>query len=300
MDNGIGVILVNYNGLQDTFDCIDSLKKTGENLQIIVVDNNSPSNDAELLLNKYKNDESIIILKSEKNLGFSGGNNIGIRYAIDAGCEYVVLLNNDTVVDKDMFTLLKEVADENSVAVPLMYYYSSPDTIWFGGGKLSRFTGNGKSVNKGVVDNGKLYKGHTICTFATGCCLMIHVDVIKKVGLLNELYFMYCEDTEYCIRLLLEKIKIVLVPNAKLWHKVSQSTGGDESAFSLYYINRNRLNYVKRYRRFFFISAYPFSVASRYVRMYQKYKAADIKWKSIYKAIRDHRAGVWGETNSIC
>lgn len=299
MDNTgkIAVILVNYNNIKDTCDCVDSLKRVHEELKIIIVDNASTGKDADLLAEKYK--DGVYVIKSEENLGFSGGNNIGIRYALDAGYEFIVILNNDTIVAADMFEKLRKNADKDKVVVPLMYYYTSPKTIWFGGGRISKITGNGKSINKGLEDGKVIYYGNVECTFATGCCMMLHRSIIEKIGLLDESYFMYCEDTEYSIRLNMNKIKIILVPEAKLWHKVSQSIKGDKSFFSLYYINRNRLNYVKKYKDYFYVTAYPFSILSRYIRMLQKMVHGDKSWKAIYKAINDHKKSIDGEIDDF-
>lgn len=99
--------------------------------------------------------------------------------------------------------------------------------------------------------------------------MMISSETLKKVGLLDERYFMYCEDTDFCIRLCQNKVKIKYIPSAKLWHKVSSSTGGSDSAFSTYYITRNRIAYLKKYGKFFHVTAYPFSLLTRYIRMGQ-------------------------------
>jgi GT2 family glycosyltransferase len=133
------------------------------------------------------------------------------------------------------------------------------------------------------------------CTFASGCCMMIKANTFKVVGLLDEDYFMYCEDTEFCIRLLKNGIRIKYIPTAKLWHKVSQSTGGSDSAFSTYYMTRNRLNYIKKYCNEFSWTAYPFSLLTRYIRMIT---CKDKKKKQAFRqGIHDHIKAVTGKVS---
>ena len=139
-----------------------------------------------------------------------------------------------------------------------------------------------------------LSKGIRKCTFVTGCCVMVKAETFRKVGLLEEDYFMYCEDTDFCIRLQQADIGITYVPAAKLCHKVSASTGGSESPFSTYYMTRNRLNYIKKYKDYFATEAYLFSLASREIRMLQ---SKDEAVKQAFKdGISDHRKGVSGRS----
>lgn len=165
-------------------------------------------------------------IRSEENGGFSAGNNIGIRYALKADFEYIMLLNNDTIVDREMISILKNQCSKMMVTAPKMLYYSEPQKIWYGGGEINRWTGNAKHNRMNQVDTSS---EEEFVTFATGCCTMIHADTLKEVGLLDESYFMYCEDTEYCIRLLQNEVKIKYIPSARLWHKVSAATGGSDS-----------------------------------------------------------------------
>lgn len=288
-------ILVNYNGYNDTIECIESIEKSSILVDVIIVDNASAGNEYDMLIEKYALYKNVHVIRSSENRGFSAGNNIGIKYAMENGYEYIVLLNNDTVVEANMFESLISNAKDNIVTTPLMYYYSNPKCIWFGGGRISRLTGNGHSINKGLIDNGNIYKDIMQCTFATGCCLAIKTSVFNQIGLLDETYFMYCEDTDFCIRLQQANIKINLVPTAKLWHKVSQSTGGEHSPFSIYYITRNRLHYVKKYRRFLGYTAYIISIITRLIR-YIQYLFRNNELAYYMKlAIKDHFNNVTGQ-----
>ena len=281
-------IIVNYNGLEDTIPCIDSLLDSSRKIEIVVVDNASRKNEGESIKKRYPD---ATVLNNTENLGFAGGNNIGIKYALSKNADFCLLVNNDTVVEKRMVELLLENADPNTVTVPNMYYYDYPDELWYGGGVINRFTGVAKHYRD------KNFKRK--CTFATGCCIMIPKEVFGKVGLLNDTYFMYCEDTEYSIRLNERGIRIKSVPEAKLWHKVGRSCGGENSDFSVYYMNRNRLFYIKNNRRFFHFTAYPFTIFTRYIRIIQYRCSNNTKWRVIRKAIKDYKKGITGKVDFL-
>ncbi|MCI8307688.1 MAG: glycosyltransferase family 2 protein, partial [Lachnospiraceae bacterium] len=198
-DKDVAVIVVNYNGLEDSINCIESLYsiRDSEKITIVLVDNASRRNEADIIAEKFP---AAIVIKNNSNGGFSAGNNIGIEYALSNQYKYIMLLNNDTVVEEGIITKLMSHCTDVSVAVPKILYYSSCKTIWYGGGTINKITGNAEHENMGRSDNENDTKVRK-CTFATGCCMMIQSDVLKKVGKLDENFFMYCEDTEFCIRL---------------------------------------------------------------------------------------------------
>lgn len=283
----LAIILVNYNGMQDTIDCIQSIlnsKNMDFNFSIIVVDNNSKLDDLSSIERSYP---SVIGIKNTENLGFSGANNIGIQYALKQNYEYIMLLNNDTIVDENMIDILMKECVKNTIVAPLMLYYDDPNKIWYAGGKISRVTGNNYHLEMGkYIKDISLEKKE--CTFITGCCMFAHSSTFETIGLLNDEYFMYCEDTEFCIRATLKKCKMIFVPDAKLWHKISSSSGGSFSPFSIYYCTRNRLKYVQEYKKYFYVSAFPFSYISRIIRMYQYwFKKDDIRYSAFQRGIED-------------
>lgn len=286
----LAVILVNYNGLKDTIECIESIEKSTVQSQIILVDNASSENEARKISQRFPEVKTI---RSELNGGFSAGNNLGIRWALEQEYEYIALLNNDTVIAPNMFELLCQYASDTSVSAPKMLYYSKPEIIWYGGGKINRKTGNAEHYYMNQKDPGD--KTVRKCDFATGCCIMIPASVFRKVGLLDERFFMYCEDSEFCLRLKENGIGINYVPTAKLWHKVSQSTGGDETAFSIYYMTRNRILYIKDHKKEFVPTALAYTVITRLIRMIQMIVKGKPEWRAFQKGIRDGLKGVTGK-----
>lgn len=291
----VAIVLVNYNGFKDTIECIESIKANNfKNYKIIVVDNASFSDDAKIIKEKCND---IILIKSKENLGFSGGNNLGIKYALDNKFDKILLLNNDTIIDADMIENLLKYSDDSTIVTPKMYYYDEKNVIWYGGGYINKFTGKANHYQINSEDQNDTDVKE--CTFATGCCIMIDSNIIEKCGYLSEEYFMYCEDTDYCLNLLKNNVKILYNPNAKLWHKVSKSTGGSLSEFSIYYMTRNRLIYLKKYKDYFYRTAYVYTILTRYIRMFQYWVKKDNKYKALKKGIVDYKKCILGNTEKI-
>ena len=288
MKKKIAVILVNYNGVSDTIECIQSLYNSSIFVQIVVVDNASKNNELSLITKKFP---AVKTIQLEANIGFAGGNNVGIKWALENGYEYISLLNNDTIIDKDLFKNLLECADEKTVAAPYMYYHSHPNELWYGGGYINRWTGNAKHIFKKSIDN-SIFE----CSFVTGCCFIAHRLIWKSIGLLDESYFMYHEDTDFCIRLKKHNCKIKINPTAKIWHKVGQSGGGENSAFSIYYNTRNRLICIKKYKFFFHFTAELFSITTRCIRMLLLMAKGRNEWTAFYEGLKDAQKNIIGSS----
>lgn len=291
----VGIIIVNYNGLKDTIECINSIKKIKyKNYEIIVVDNNSTDN-SQYYLKKIFSDDITLILNNE-NLGFSGANNVGIKYALDMNCEYILLLNNDTEVEEYFLNRMIEcsINNNNSIVSPKIYYYKEYNTIWSAGGDIDWKKGVTYHYGVDKIDKGQ-YDVERQINFATGCCMLINKDTINKVGYLSEEYFLYYEDTDYCIKARSKGINIMYTPKANIWHKVSSSTGGAYSPLTLYYSTRNRLYFNDKYNQKNIISKLYF-FATRIIRI--------IKWlikreySNVYATIlglKDYNKNIMGK-----
>jgi hypothetical protein len=233
------VVLVNWNHPKDTLECISSLKESiYPNLKIIVVDNGS-TDDSAVLLSKYE--KEIILLKNADNLGFTGGNNVGMRYALTHQADYVFLLNNDTVVAKNCISELIQAAEshiEVGVVSPKILLYDHPEVIWFAGDTFNKYFLR-KSTGHG--DNIREFSQQREIAFSTGCAMLIKRNVLEDVGLLCEDYFAVAEDWDYCLRVAEKGYKILYAPQALVWHKVSASSGGHDAPRYVYYQTRNAL-----------------------------------------------------------
>lgn len=241
----VGIILVNYNGAADTIDCINSLRNIKyKNIEIIVVDNSSTDDSVELL-NEYLNKANEKLIISKQNKGFSAGNNIGIQYAQLEKMDYVLLLNNDTVVEPDFLSeMINSRQSDSDVMTGTICYYTDPQKIWFAGGSVNPLTGRTTHWSK---DKEITNLSHEIkeISFVTGCEMLIPIHVITKVGLLDEDYFLYGEDTDYSLRLSKNGIKMLFCPTSIIFHKVSSSTKKLSQTIQ-YYSVRNRRILIKK------------------------------------------------------
>lgn len=258
----IAVVSVNFNGEKDTLELLEALKKlssTTYNLKTIIVDNGSADNFVESASKKFP---EVDILQTGINKGFSGGYNRGIEHALLWGADYVLIINNDALTpERNLIPKLLETfrKDEKiGLVSPKIYFapgyefhkdkYKKEDqgkVVWFAGGKFD--WDNVMSVHRGIdeVDHGE-YSGEMEMDFATGCCFLIKREVLEKVGMFDDSYFAYFEDSEYSKRVLGAGYKIYFNGNTSIYHKVSQTTEIG-SSLTDYYLTRNRLYFGFKY-----------------------------------------------------
>jgi GT2 family glycosyltransferase len=214
-------IILNWNGWQDTIECLEAVKQcTYTNLTIVVVDNGS-TNDSVARIKSSRPD--IHLLESGKNLGFAGGNNIGIRHAIAQGAEYVWLLNNDTRPAPDALSALvdKAATDDHIGAVSSVCYFTNePSKVeaW-GGARVNLWIGYGRNSIRPRED--------AWFDSLNGTSILVSTAAFKNAGLLDEGFFLYWEDTEFCLRLRKRGWRIAVAPDSRIAHKVHGSTAGD-------------------------------------------------------------------------
>lgn len=239
----ICVVLVNFNGKKYNKACIESILKSRcmERLHIVVVDNASTDDSMEELESIYNNNESIHLIPLEENHGFSKANNEGIKWALKQGCQYIMLLNNDTEITpwtiEKMINLQKRTGH---IIVPKILYADQREIIWCAGGELSSAIQKPKHRGAGQTDRGQFDREDT-CAFANGCCMLLTDKIIEKIGMLDERFFLYYEDTEYSIRAGKKNVGISYCGQAVVYHKVNGSTGGNNNPVNAYYITRNWL-----------------------------------------------------------
>lgn len=232
----VGIVISNYNGWQDTVQCLESLQKqTYRDFEIILLDDAS-TNDSVQQLQKHLT-ENTVFLPQEANSGFAAVNNVGMRRALADGCDWVLLLNNDTVAAPDFLETLLRETPAGAVSCPKMLFLDPPDEIWFAGGALDRATGKVKHLG-GHEKDGPAFAEKKQVSFITFCCVLLPRQVVEEVGFLDETLFMYCEDVDYCIRLADAGVPLWFLPDARIWHKAGGSAGG---MLSVYYITRNTL-----------------------------------------------------------
>jgi len=194
---------------------------------------------------KLNSNNRMILIKNKDNYGFTGGNNIGIRYALkNLNSNYILLLNNDTVVDPQFLNILVKEAQDDNVGIlgPNVYYYSDPDRIVYIGGNINYYTGK---ITHPYFNEIKNDLNISEIDYISGCSLLIKREVIEEVGLLNNQYFLYYEDTDWCLRAKNKGFKIIHAPEAKVWHKVLDSIERN-SIIALYYGVRNQFLLIRK------------------------------------------------------
>lgn len=239
----IGIILLNWNGIDDTVECVESLLNSKTNsLHIYVVDNNSGNNEGAIIAAKFP---GIQVLQQENNLGFCEGNNVGISKAIADGMHYVMMLNNDTLVPPGFAEPL--IADFNNLSAagaisPVILEYPEKHKVWFA--KAGWDSGRAQfSLNPENKEYNSLqHKEPWLSEFACGCCLLTSAKVIQEVGLLDGRYFAYYDEAEWCKRLEKNGYLSYVTGHSAIYHKVSRTTPG---LVSTYLLARNRLLWMK-------------------------------------------------------
>jgi len=241
----IYIIVLNWNGKDDTIECVRSLQKINyDNYKIIVVDNGSEDNSVSEIERLFP---AVKIIKNKKNLGFAGGNNVGIRYAVENKADYVLLINNDTTVGENFLSELVEIGESDKRIGALgskICFHSEPNRIWFAGGKVNWLKNKGTHIGLDEIDTGQYNKISEV-DYLTGCCLLIRRGVIEKIGVLAEDYFLYYEDTDFSARIKNAGYRIMYIPKSKIYHKISRSIKPGSPGY-IYYHVRNGLVMAKR------------------------------------------------------
>ncbi|MBI1888430.1 MAG: glycosyltransferase family 2 protein [Candidatus Spechtbacteria bacterium] len=260
------ILLLNWNNWHETEECLKSLEKVDyQNFEVIVVDNGSnerppinpptsplaplsPRSLGEAGLNKERGVGGEVakrgrveLICNDTNLGFAGGNNVGIRYALAHGADYVLLLNNDAVAAPDFLTELMKAAESNpsfGILGSRIYAYGTNNII-FEGGKVNRWLTSGEHATCNMQ-----YAIYKVVDYITGAAMLVKREMIEKIGMMREEYFLYYEDVDWCVRAKKTGYKCVLVPTSKVWHKVSATTKEGSPSY-IYYHTRNSLMLAK-------------------------------------------------------
>jgi len=245
----ISVVVLNWNGADDTLACLNSLKSlTYSNFQVVLVDNGS-IDDSLAKLHAYRRPYPLVLLETGRNLGYAEGNNVGIRHALEHGACFVLVLNNDTTVAPDLLEQLLDAARRNpdaGVFSARVMYFDNPEKVWFDGACWNASTlqlewpGQGASESElGTIDH------HT--DYACGAALFFRAEVARKIGLLDETFFLVWEEVDWCFRARKAGWRNIVVAKAKIWHKIGVSFGSESSPLRTYFSIRNELLWFSRH-----------------------------------------------------
>ncbi len=261
------IIVLNYKRRDDTLECLGSLFRMDyPNYKVLVVDNASSDGTADAVREAYPDAEA---LENETNLMYAGGNNEGIKLALARGAEWILLLNNDTVVDSRLLPEMLKAADmrpDAGVIGPTIYYYSSKgrarETIWYAGGIVKLWMG--LTAHRGIreEDTGR-YGRIEETDYVTGCAMLISRACFEKVGLLDTSYGMYAEDVDFSLRARRAGFGLVFAPGGRVWHKISMSTGGEFSLRKIRLKIKSNLRLFARFAKPWHWLTMPFFVTAR-------------------------------------
>lgn len=240
----ITIIILHWNNYTDTLSCLASVAELDyDNYQVVVIDNGSSNNSAAIIADAHPD---IKILVAKKNLGYTGGNNMGIEFAIQDGCDFVWLLNDDVTVAPNSLSALVGVAITNpkvGFLGPKVYMHEDRQRFLSCGGIIDNYW-HPRLLGIGELDKGQ-YDDTSEVDYLSGCALLVSQETIQAIGMLDDDFFAYHEDIEWCYRGKRANLKVVFVPEAKVWHPDTQKRDGN-SPLVTYYISRNSLIFAKK------------------------------------------------------
>ncbi len=276
-------VILNTNRRDDTLACLSSLAETTyRNLKIIVLDNKSNDGSVAAIQSSFPD---VQIFNLTENLGYAGNNNVGIREAVNRKADWILVLNEDTILDPNCLSELVQVAEGNpatGIVGPMVYHYDEPNTIQSAGGVLGKYW-QSQHLAQNEQDCGQFQTPHAV-EWISGCAIMVRRAVIEQVGMLDASFFIYWEETEWCIRASRAGWQIVQVPQAKIWHKGVQRDYQPKPSFT-YYGTRNHLLTLSKHKA-------PLTVQFvTWMQILRTLISWSIKPKWRYK--REHRNAMW-------
>jgi len=296
----VSIIILNWNGLQDTLACLDSVKKSNyPNYEIIVIDNASKNDEATVIKSKWP---EVNLIKNDNNLGFAGGSNLGLRRALEIGADYIWLLNNDTVIYEDTLDELIRVGETDKkigLLSPVIYNFSEPDKIQFCGSYFDQMNFTIKHIEN-LKEVSEMDKSN-ICLWGTA--LLIKREVIDVIGYLSEKFFAYYEDSEYSFRALRNNFLNRIVVSSRVLHKgnfIFEKGVFGLPLYYFFYMSRNRYwvwhDNIKWFKRAIFFRKYLAMTLRGYGLFLKEYKhkdGADAYLDGAYCALKNY-GGQWG------
>lgn len=282
-------VILNTNRRDDTLNCLDTLSRNlYSNHKIIVLDNHSDDGSVEAIRAAYP---TVQVIELMENLGYAGNNNVGIQAALQQGADWVFVLNEDITLDGECLTKLVEEGESDpliGILGPLVYHHDEPTVIQSAGGMLGKYW-ESIHLGKNEADTGQFIAPHAV-EWISGCAILVRRQAIEQAGMLDENYFIYWEETEWCIRVARAGWKIIHVPQAKIWHKGVQRNYEPKPSFT-YYGTRNHLLTLAKHNA-------AFSIRTRtWLQLLRTLISWSVRHKWRYK--REHRDAMWKGMNDF-
>jgi GT2 family glycosyltransferase len=239
------VVVVNWNLKNDTIACLESVDKTGYPCHIVVVDNGSQDNSVEHIAHRFPRAK---VLALPQNVGFAAACNLAIEEGLNEHTQYVLLLNNDTIVHKDFFAELMRVAEtrvQAGILGPKVYSTAEPDRVWHAGARRRRWVLAAVDLGRNRRDEGQFEQVQEV-DYVFGCSMLVRRQVFEQIGMLDPNFFLYLEDMDLCLRAQAAGYRLVFVPQAKIWHRGAASTARNP-ALRKYYLVRSTLYFLRKH-----------------------------------------------------
>lgn len=260
MNPTVAIILLNWNDYRHTSECLRSLNKLQyKSTKLIVVDNASSDNSLQLLKEEFFD---VNFLENNENLGFTGGNNVGIRFALELGCEYMMLLNNDTVVENDFLSkLLHSLMNDPSAgaAQPKILFNENRELIWSAGGIFKPLFSLAPTIGHQEIDKGQ-FESQEYMDWISCCAFLVKSDVIKEVGLEDEIFFYGCfDDVDLSLRVRDAGYNLLYNPKSVIYHDVMSAVksegrkDGNIKPFFHYLVTRNHWFFIRKHTKFIYL-----------------------------------------------
>lgn len=282
-------VILNTNRRDDTLECLNSLRRNSyPNHRIIILDNHSTDGSVAAIQEVYPEAQ---IVGLEKNLGYAGNNNVGIELAMQQGADWVFVQNEDIILDSECLTRLVEAGERDpqvGILGPLVYHHDEPNVIQSAGGMLGKYW-ESIHLGKNELDQRQYYEPHLV-DWISGCAILVRRTAIEQAGMLDANYFIYWEETEWCIRVARAGWKILHVPQARIWHKGVQRNYQPKPSFT-YYGTRNHLLTLAKHNAPFFVKL------RTWLQLWRTLMSWSIKPKWRYK--REHRNAMWKGMNDF-
>jgi GT2 family glycosyltransferase len=288
----VGVVVITWNQREDTLECLESVFRMAyPHFFVVLVDNASTDGTREAVAARFP---QVGYIANEANRGFSAAVNQGIECALQQGADYLFLLNNDTVLDARLLDHLMEYARDESVGmlVPKIYYHKQPQVIWSVGAGLNRWTLEKKGEVRGCVDDGRWEKV-VEREHVTACAVLLPRRLIEKIGLLDERFFYYYDDADLSLRVREAGYTTLLVPQAKLWHKVARASGGPDTTYERYWMGRSSVLFFRKHVhgwRWLIVAPYRFGSAIKTtlrLAVQRKFAALASYWRGLRDGLAD-------------
>lgn len=276
-------VVLNTNRREDTLQCLTSLVQNSyPNQKVILLDNASTDGSVDAVRSSIP---GVQIIALKENRGYAGNNNVGIQAAIDQGAEWIFVLNEDTILAPDCIERMVAVGESDpsiGIVGPMVYHYDEPDIIQSAGGDMNQFY-QGWHICENEVDKGQITEPHAV-KWISGCGIMVRRAVVEQVGSIDERFYYYVEEFDWCVRAKESGWKIIHTPQAKIWHKGVQRNYHPKPSVT-YYATRNRLLVLMKHHASPFVW---FVTLGEFARTLSSWTIKP-KWRSM----RGHRDAMW-------